>query len=164
MLDKRGFRLNIGVIIINDKGEVFIGRRPGKYDAWQFPQGGVADFETLEETMYRELKEEVGLDAEDVELLGVTKKWLYYRLPRRFLRRNQKPLCIGQKQKWFLLKLIADESRIRFDVTEKPEFSGWKWVSYWLPIDMVISFKRMVYKRALKELYPLVRKHTRNDK
>jgi putative (di)nucleoside polyphosphate hydrolase len=156
MIDRRGFRLNVGIILANDVNEVFWGKRPGYKDAWQFPQGGVSPYETLEETMYRELAEEIGLLKTDVEYLGVTKRWLYYRLPYCFQRRKQKPLCVGQKQKWFLLRLITDESKIRFDQTDSPEFTDWRWVDYWHPIQQVIAFKREVYKKALIELEPLL--------
>ncbi len=158
MIDRRGFRLNVGIILANDANEVFWGKRPGYQDAWQFPQGGVNPYETLLETMYRELTEEIGLLATDVEFLGVTKRWLYYRLPYCFQRHHQKPLCIGQKQKWFLLRLITDESKIRFDQTDSPEFTDWRWADYWHPLQQVIAFKREVYKKALIELQPLLGK------
>lgn len=152
MVDKRGYRLNIGIILANDDGKLFWGKRAGHKDGWQFPQGGVASYETLEETMYRELREEIGLSPEDIEVLGVTKRWLYYRIPYHMHRHHQRPLCIGQKQKWFLLKLICDDSKIRFDNTDSPEFTDWRWVDYWYPLQYVISFKYRVYKKALEEL------------
>lgn len=152
MIDRNGYRLNVGIILCNEEGKVFFGKRPGLKDAWQFPQGGVDPYETLKETMYRELTEETGLLEKDVKLLGITKKWLYYKLPYSFRRHHQKPLCIGQKQKWFLLKLITNENNIRFDNDNDPEFTDWKWVDYWYPIKKVISFKRNVYQKALKEL------------
>ena len=108
--------------------------------------------------MYRELFEEIGLHPEDVEILGCTRGWLRYRLPRRLVRRDQQPLCIGQKQKWFLLRLLSNDDRIRVDHTGSPEFDGWRWVSYWYPLGQVVSFKREVYRRALKELAPRVGK------
>ena len=156
MIDWCGYRLNVGIILVNDENKVFWGKRRGHKNAWQFPQGGVNSYETLKETMYRELFEEVGLLAEDVKLLGITKRWLYYNLPYCFQRHKQKPLCIGQKQKWFLLKLTSDESKINFAQMDTPEFSDWRWVDYWCPLKEVISFKSLVYKQALKELEYLV--------
>ncbi len=152
MIDRRGYRLNVGIILLNNENKVFWGKRRGHANAWQFPQGGVNSYETLQETMYRELQEEIGLHPEDVEVLGVTKRWLYYRLPYCFQRHKQKPLCVGQKQKWFLLRLISDESKINLEQMDTPEFTDWHWVNYWYPLKEVISFKRSVYKRALKEL------------
>ncbi len=158
MIDGRGFRLNVGIILTNDKGQVFWGKRASHADAWQFPQGGLNPYETLEEAMFRELEEETGLAADDVKILGQTKRWLYYRLPRCFQRRYQKPLCIGQKQKWFLLQLVSDENKIDFYHTDSPEFSDWRWVDYWYPLEKVISFKKKVYKKAMEELEPILPK------
>ncbi|MCK4869772.1 MAG: RNA pyrophosphohydrolase [Gammaproteobacteria bacterium] len=164
MIDRRGYRLNVGIIIANKEGKLFWGRRPGHKDAWQFPQGGVNNYETLEETMLRELNEEVGLNPEDIEIVGVTRRWLYYQLPYRMRRHHQQPLCIGQKQKWFLLMLVGDEKNIHFENTEKPEFTDWCWVDYWHPLEKVISFKHGVYQRALKELEPLLEKEVNKER
>jgi len=151
VIDIDGFRPNVGIILANHHGQVLWARRL-KQDAWQFPQGGINEDETPEDTLYRELYEEIGLKPEDVEILGCTRGWLRYRLPRRLIRKGQHPLCIGQKQKWFLLLLTSSEERIQTDHTSSPEFDGWRWVSYWYPLDQVVSFKREVYRRALKEL------------
>ena len=106
--------------------------------------------------MFRELHEEVGLEAGDVEVLGVTRDWLRYRLPDKFIRRNSKPLCIGQKQRWFMLRLVSDDEKLRFDRCDKPEFDRIRWVHFWRPVNEVIYFKRRVYARALHELGPSV--------
>lgn len=156
MIDQHGFRLNVGIILCNAQQQLFWGRRYGHENAWQFPQGGIKDYETLEEAMYRELGEELGLMPEDVKIMGVTKQWLYYRLPRHLRRYYTRPVCIGQRQKWFLLRLESDDSRIRFDLTDSPEFDIWHWVNYWRPAEEVISFKRQVYQRALREFEPLL--------
>ncbi len=151
MIDSDGFRPNVGIILANARGQVLWARRVGQ-DAWQFPQGGINHKETPEQAMFRELKEEVGLSPQDVEVIACTRGWLRYRLPKRMIRYHSKPLCIGQKQKWFLLRLVSPEERVRFDQSGKPEFDGWRWVSYWYPLGQVISFKREVYRSALKEL------------
>jgi putative (di)nucleoside polyphosphate hydrolase len=151
VIDADGFRPNVGIILANDQGRLLWARRLGQ-DAWQFPQGGIAEGESPEDALYRELHEEVGLAADTVRVVASTRGWLRYRLPRRYLRKGQKPLCIGQKQKWFLLHLLADDAAVRFDRHEKPEFDNWQWVSYWYPLSQVISFKREVYRSALKEL------------
>ena len=152
MIDRDGFRPNVGIIICNDHGKVFWARRIGGKDAWQFPQGGIDAGETPEQALYRELLEEVGLQSEHVELLGQTERWLRYHLPRQFVRRSRGRPCVGQKQKWFLLRLIAPESEISLNATGKPEFDHWEWVDYWHPIDQVIHFKREVYRLAMQEL------------
>ena len=153
MIDKEGFRPNVGIVIANDRGQLLWAKRIGQ-NAWQFPQGGVDSGESPEQTLYRELYEEVGLHKEDVQLIASTRNWLRYRLPKKYVRKNCKPLCIGQKQKWFLLKLVGDESKICFDCGSKAEFDGWQWVNYWYPVDKVVDFKRDVYRRALRELAP----------
>ena len=155
MIDPDGFRPNVGIILTGERGGVLWARRVGGQDAWQFPQGGIKADEEPEAALYRELEEETGLTVGDVDLLGVTRGWLRYRLPKKLVRAHKSPLCIGQKQKWFLLKLCADESRIKIDSCDSPEFDCWSWVSYWYPLSKVVSFKREVYRKALKELAPL---------
>ena len=155
MIDVEGYRANVGIILRNADGRLLWARRIGQ-DAWQFPQGGIREDETPEEAMYRELFEEIGLDSGDVDVVGRTRDWLRYRLPRRHLRHYSKPLCIGQKQVWFLLNLVAAESKVRFDATDEPEFDYWRWVDYWHPLDEVVPFKRKVYELALSEFAPLV--------
>ena len=151
MIDNDGYRANVGIILADGAGRVFWGRRVG-HDAWQFPQGGIAANETAEQAMYRELQEEIGLKPEDVKMIASTRGWLRYRLPKRLVRYDSDPVCIGQKQQWFLLQYLNDDEAIKLDDHKKPEFDHWQWVSYWYPVDQVISFKREVYRRALKEL------------
>jgi len=141
----------VGIVLSNAAGEVFWARRRGQ-DAWQFPQGGIQQDETPVEAMYRELHEEIGLDAEHVEILGQTSDWLRYQIPDHLLRHRSKPLCIGQKQIWFSLKLVGDEKDFNLACSDKPEFDQWRWVDYWKPVDEIIDFKRGVYEEALKEL------------
>jgi len=155
VIDRDGFRPNVGIILSNGNGSVLWARRIGQ-DSWQFPQGGIQSDENPEQAMYRELHEEVGLQAGDVEIIGSTRGWLRYRLPRRFVRRHHRPLCIGQKQVWFMLRLIGPEGHVRFDHNDKPEFDEWRWIDYWQPLKEVVPFKRRVYACALRELAPLV--------
>lgn len=151
LIDRAGYRLNVGIILVNSSGRVFWGKRLG-HDAWQFPQGGLSAGETALDALFRELHEEIGLTREDVEILGVTKRWLKYRLPQQYLRQGSQPLVIGQKQKWFLLKLISSEQKIRLDLSDSPEFDSWRWIDYQEPAAHVIFFKKQVYLQALKEL------------
>lgn len=153
MIDREGYRPNVGIILSNTKGQVFWARRIGQ-NAWQFPQGGINEKETPEQAMYRELAEETGLCQKDVEIIGVTRDWLKYKLPQRYIRKNQRPLCIGQKQMWFMLRMVANETAVNLEYTDKPEFDNWRWVDYWLPSKQVIFFKRQVYRAALRELKP----------
>ncbi|HEX4870030.1 MAG TPA: RNA pyrophosphohydrolase [Moraxellaceae bacterium] len=153
MIDADGFRPNVGIILANAAGQVLWARRCG-HDAWQFPQGGISENESPEEAMFRELWEEVGLEQPDVRVIAQTRGWLRYRLPRRFVRQDNNPVCIGQKQKWFLLQMLAEDHRVQLDCTHPPEFDGWRWVSYWYPLNQVVAFKREVYRKALTELAP----------
>ena len=151
IIDQNGFRPNVGIVICDADGRVLWAKRVG-HDAWQFPQGGIHRGESPRDALFRELHEEVGLEPAHVEILAQTQGWLRYRLPRRYVRRTSRNPCVGQKQKWFLLRLLGDESAIRLDHGGKPEFDDWRWVSYWYPIGQVIDFKRGVYRQALKEL------------
>lgn len=155
MIDSDGFRPNVGIILCNDDGNVFWARRIG-HRGWQFPQGGIRRSETPLQAMYRELWEETGLLPGHVEVMARTRRWLRYRLPARLIRHGRRPVCIGQKQIWFLIRLEADETMVRFDCTGQPEFDGWQWVHYWRPVRDVIAFKRHVYRRALTELAPFL--------
>ncbi len=140
---------------MNNAGDVLLARRTGM-DAWQFPQGGIEFGELPDEAMYRELQEEIGLCDNEVRLIASTRDWLKYRLPKKFVRQSQRPLCIGQKQIWFLLQLISSENQIVLDASAEPEFDRWEWVSYWAPVGKVIAFKRQVYRQALEELSPFI--------
>jgi len=150
-IDEEGFRANVGIILANDDGKLMLGGRVGAR-GWQFPQGGMLREESAEAAMFRELEEEVGLCERDVEVLGVTQDWLHYRLPNKYVRKNSKPLCIGQKQRWFLLRLVTSPDNVRFDRGDEPEFDRVRWVNFWRPVNEVIYFKRRVYARALHEL------------
>ena len=150
MIDADGFRANVGIVICNRNGQVFWARRYGQH-SWQFPQGGIDDGETPEQAMFRELYEEVGLRQKDVEIVASTRNWVRYKLPKRLIRQGSNPVCIGQKQKWFLLQLRCDESDVDVLKTGHPEFDDWRWVSYWYPVRNVVSFKRDVYRRVMKE-------------
>ena len=155
MIDSKGYRHNVGIILCNDAGRVFWAKRAGT-SSWQFPQGGVDEGETPEAAMYRELREETGLKPEHVQLLGRSRYWLRYRLPDRFIRKNSIPLCIGQKQIWYILRLVTHESNVRFDCVDKPEFDNWRWVDYWEPLNYVVYFKRKVYRKAMTELGQII--------
>lgn len=155
MIDSKGYRPNVGIILCNDEGRVFWAKRKGA-NSWQFPQGGIDFDEDPETAMYRELWEETGLRAEHVQLLGRTRYWLRYKLPERYIRKNSLPLCIGQKQIWFMLRLLSDESMVRFDCGQKQEFDNFKWVEYWYPLQDVVYFKRRVYRKAMDELGSLL--------
>lgn len=152
VIDCDGYRANVGIVLCNRQSQVMWARRVGGQNAWQFPQGGIAEGEDTDIAMYRELWEETGLRENDVRILASTNSWLRYKLPRRLVRKNSTPRCIGQKQKWYLLELTSDEQAFDLSVSDKPEFDHWKWVDYWHPVDNVVYFKRRVYQCALAQL------------
>jgi putative (di)nucleoside polyphosphate hydrolase len=151
MIDRDGYRPNVGMIICNAKGEVFWGKRI-KQDAWQFPQGGIKPGETPEQAMYRELTEEVGLKPCHVKILGRTRDWLRYDVPSHWIKREWRGNYRGQKQIWYLLRLVGRDCDVCLRANEHPEFDAWRWNAYWVPLDSVIEFKREVYQKALNEL------------
>jgi len=155
VIDSEGYRPNVGIILSNADGRLFWAKRIGQH-SWQFPQGGIRRDESPEQAMFRELAEEVGLRPEHVQVIGCTRGWLRYRLPKRLIRRGNQPTCIGQKQVWFLLRMLGGEEAVCLDSSERPEFDHWQWVDYWYPLRAVVPFKRHVYWRALCELAPLL--------
>ena len=156
MLDREGYRPNVGIVLLNSRNEVFWGKRVGQH-SWQFPQGGIAHGESPEQAMYRELHEEVGLLPEHVQIIGRTRDWPRYDVPEEYLRRQHatrvhRAAYRGQKQIWFLLRFVGLDSDIQLRATEHPEFDAWRWVPFWIQLDAVIGFKREVYQLALSEL------------
>jgi putative (di)nucleoside polyphosphate hydrolase len=154
MLDEKGYRPNVGILLVNDRNQVFWAKRRGQ-TAWQFPQGGVDHGETLEECLFRELYEEIGLKPEHTKILGKTKNWLYYDVPEGFIRASDRGVYRGQKQIWFLLRMLGEDKAIQLTHHDKPEFDDWCWHEYWVPLHHVIDFKREVYQTALTSLAPL---------
>ncbi len=151
MIDRDGYRPNVGIILCNWKNEVFWGKRV-KEHSWQFPQGGIKPGETPERAMYRELQEEVGLSPQHVKILGRTRDWLRYQVPEQWVRREFRGNYKGQKQIWYLLRLVGRDCDVHLRASEKPEFDAWRWNDYWVPLESVIEFKRDVYQQALNEL------------
>ena len=151
MLDKDGYRPNVGIILLNSKNEVFWGKRV-KQHSWQFPQGGIKHGESPEQAMFRELWEEVGLRPEHVRIVGRTREWLRYQVPDQWIRRDLRGNYRGQKQIWFLLRLVGRDCDVSLRATTHPEFDAWRWHDYWVPLEVVIEFKRDVYQQALLEL------------
>ncbi|KVW99610.1 RNA pyrophosphohydrolase [Thiobacillus denitrificans] len=151
MIDREGYRPNVGIIVCNAQNQVFWGKRVNQH-AWQFPQGGINAGETPEQAMFRELEEEVGLQPAHVRVLGRTREWLRYDVPTHWARRDSRGLYRGQKQIWFLLRLTGRDCDVSLRASSHPEFDAWRWNEYWVPMDMVVDFKREVYRLALEEL------------
>ncbi len=151
MLDREGFRPNVGIILLNHRNQVFWGKRIRTH-SWQFPQGGIKHGESPEQAMFRELHEEVGLLPDHVRIVARTRDWLRYEVPLHFIRKDARGHYKGQKQIWFLLQLTGRDSDMNLRATNHPEFDAWRWHEYWVPLETVIEFKRGVYEMALSEL------------
>ncbi len=151
MIERDGYRPNVGIILCNARNEVFWGKRI-KEHSWQFPQGGIDRGESPEQAMYRELYEEVGLQPHHVRILGRTKNWLRYDVPSHWVRKEWRSTYKGQKQIWYLLRLVGRDCDVSLRASGHPEFDAWRWHEYWIPLESVIEFKREVYQLALSEL------------
>lgn len=155
MLDENGYRPNVGIVLVNQDGKVFWGRRKGEY-SWQFPQGGVLENESLDDCMYRELNEELGLYPEHVSIVAKTNDWLYYDVPGNWNNKNNSRYR-GQKQIWYLLQFVGREHHVNVRHSQEQEFDAWRWIDYWEPIEHVVKFKQEVYRNALEFLAEFVR-------
>jgi putative (di)nucleoside polyphosphate hydrolase len=160
MIDREGYRPNVGIILCNADNQVFWGKRV-KQHAWQFPQGGMNAGETPEQAMFRELEEETGLLPEHVRILGRTRDWLRYDVPSNWMRRDNRGIYRGQKQIWFLLRLTGRDCDVCLRASGHPEFDAWRWNDYWVAKDAVVEFKRDVYEQALNELAHYLHKDAR---
>lgn len=158
MLDREGFRPNVGIILLNANNEVWWGKRVREH-SWQFPQGGIKYGESPEQAMFRELEEETGLRPEHVKVIGRTRDWLRYEVPDHFIKREIRGHYRGQKQIWFLLRMMGRDCDVNLRASTHPEFDAWRWHEYWVPLDVVIEFKRGVYQLALQELSRFLHRH-----
>ncbi len=155
MIDRNGYRSNVGIILLNKKNEVFWGKRV-KQDSWQFPQGGINPGESPEQAMYRELTEETGLHPRHIKIVGRTRDWLRYEVPDHWIKRECRGNYKGQKQIWYLLRLVGRDSDVSLRANVRPEFDAWRWNQYWIELESVVEFKRQVYYQALTELAQLL--------
>jgi len=155
--DDLPYRPCVGVMVLNDRGEVFVGRRIKEADrnghVWQMPQGGIDEGEEAEQAAYRELEEETAISS--VKLLAESTGWLSYDLPLE-ARGRWSGRYRGQTQKWFLFRFIGDENEVNLKAHEPAEFSEWKWVPLSTVAELVVPFKRPVYEALVDEFLPFV--------
>ena len=150
---KLPLRIGVGIILLNKKNEVFVGRRiDNPKNFWQMPQGGVGKNESYFSAAKRELEEETGI--KQVKLIREIKEWFIYDLPKNLLGKIWKGKYRGQKQKWFIMKFLGKNEDINIK-TKKPEFLDWKWVESSVLSNIVVDFKVDIYKRLTKELNSL---------
>ena len=150
MIRKNSYRIGVGIMLLNEKKKVFVGKRIDiKNDAWQMPQGGVKKGEKLEDAAYRELYEETGINKANIILKS--KEWFFYNIPGALTKKLWKGKYLGQKQKWFVMKFNGNEKKhINLNIS-KAEFCKWKWVSLNDLEKLIVPFKKEMYKKIIKE-------------
>lgn len=145
------YRNGVGAMVINNEKKIFVGKRiDNNSNAWQMPQGGIDSGEDEDDAVYRELFEETGMPSHSLKIINKSSKYFYYNLPYKLQKKFWGGKYIGQKQRWYLLEFCADESIININ-SETPEFSEWKWVEKTILIDLIVNFKKELYRDILKE-------------
>ena len=150
MIAINSYRLGVGIILLNEEKKVFVGKRIDiKSEAWQMPQGGINKDEKIENAAYRELYEETGIKKAKIVLKS--KKWFQYNIPLPLKKKLWKGKYLGQKQKWFVMKFSGDKKKdINLNIS-KAEFCDWKWINLNELESLIVSFKKEMYKKILKE-------------
>ena len=166
MKNKENYRPNVAIIIVNRKGKILWCKRKDG-NGWQFPQGGLDPGESPKEAIYRETKEEVGLDKEDIGIIKESEGWFNYKVPKnripKYFRISDSKF-VGQTQKWFLAEILCEDSKINLNASSPVEFEDWTWSSYWHPINGGVDFKKSTYRKVLKEFLPYYHSFVRDFK
>ena len=150
-ISKLPYRRNVGVMVLNADGQVWVGqRRDNSKDAWQMPQGGIDKGEDPRSAALRELEEETGITPDLVEVMAESADWIPYELPHDLIPKLWKGKYRGQEQKWFLLRFKGADAQVNI-ATEEPEFSAWRWIAPADLPDAIVPFKRDVYVAVLNE-------------
>lgn len=158
--NKSDYRRNVGVAIFNQQGKIWLGKRFGEDGphVWQCPQGGIDKGEKPKAAARRELFEETGLVATEMEYLGKIKGWLYYDFPPHVLSSSAKRFGnLGQRQKWFAFRYFGDGSDVNLVAHGPQEFSTWRWADLETVADTIVPFKRTVYERLMVEFEPFAK-------
>lgn len=150
-----GYRPCVGILLLNPHGEVFVGRRIDTADAWQMPQGGIDADEDPRAAALREMREEIGTAR--ASILAESAVWRHYDLPPSLARRVWGGRYRGQAQKWFALRFEGADADIDLTATPHVEFDAWQWVALDRLVDLIVPFKRDVYREVVAEFAPLIR-------
>ncbi len=149
------YRPGVGIMLLNAKNMVFIGKRiDTTSDAWQMPQGGIDEGEEASAAALRELEEEAG--TRNATILAQSREWLSYDLPDRLIPRIWNGKYRGQRQKWFALRFLGEDSQININ-TAHPEFCEWRWATITDLPDLAVPFKRLIYNKVIEEFLPVIK-------
>jgi len=156
-LRKLPYRQCVGLVLFNPEGKVFVGERLDNQGAWQMPQGGIDDGETIEEAAIREMREETGTDK--AEIVYVSDNVLTYDLPDHLLGKLWSGRYKGQEQRWAALRFTGEDHEVTLYDKVHPEFSSWKWVELGDVCEMIVPFKRATYEAVIEEFGPVIKQH-----
>ena len=152
---KLPMRVGVGIVVLNNKNQVFVGKRidnPG--DKWQMPQGGVDNGEDFITAMKRELKEETSI--RNIKIIKKISQIYEYELPKKLVGIIWKGKFRGQKQQWFIVRFLGNENEINLK-TKQPEFIEWKWIEADMLPKIIVDFKKKLYQNLLKEIKLVIR-------
>lgn len=145
------YRSGVGILLVNQNKKIFVGKRiDNQSDSWQMPQGGIDVGEDEDAAMFRELQEETGISSQFVKIIKKSDNYFYYDLPYKLQKKFWGGKYLGQRQRWYLLEFLGDDSNINI-TTQEPEFSEWKWVEKVDLINLIVSFKRELYQQIISE-------------
>ena len=154
-VDDFRYRPGVGIVLLNSKGEVFVGRRIDlEEEAWQMPQGGINEGESARQAAFRELREEIGTDF--VEVLAEASGWFYYEVPEELASKAWSGRWKGQRQKWFVMLFKGRDPDIDL-ATEHPEFCAWRWAPVREVVELAVSFKRQLYLNVIRQFPSMFR-------
>lgn len=147
--EERPYRPGVGIVLFNKRGLIFIGERIDNPGAWQMPQGGIDEGEQPEDAVLREMEEEIG--TRKAKILGIMSEWLFYDIPLHTANKLWDARYRGQKQRWVALEFLGEDNDINLRAYDHPEFGQWKWAHPDELIELIVPFKRDMYRKVIDE-------------